>query len=103
MARRINFTFGVLAAALAMLLGAMTGSLGMPNAGALPDNCTKVQGTVTCTTFEGPGNNQGGVGTTESADTQGNTSNKNPDPQELEDSCSKKPPTANGGPIGDCP
>jgi hypothetical protein len=72
-------------------------------AAPLPDNCTKEQGTVTCTTFEGPGNNQGGVGTTETVETQGNTKNKSPEEQQdLEDECAKRPPNAQGGPIGDC-
>ena len=66
-------------------------------AAPLPDNCTRTQGTVTCT--EGPGKNQGGVGTSD--ETQGNTTNKKPAPQELE--CTKKPPKAQGGAIGDCP
>ena len=66
-------------------------------AAPLPENCERVQGTVTCT--EGPGKNQGGVGTAD--ETQGNTSNKSPAPQELE--CKKNPPKAQGGAIGDCP
>jgi hypothetical protein len=66
-------------------------------AGPLPDNCTKDKGTVTCT--EGPGKNQGGVGT--SNETQGNTTNTSPEPQDL--GCTKKPPKAQGGAIGDCP
>ena len=67
-------------------------------AAPLPDNCTRDQGTVTCT--EGPGKNQGGVGTTD--ETQGNTTNKAPaEQQELE--CKKNPPKAQGGAIGDCP
>jgi hypothetical protein len=66
-------------------------------AAPLPDNCTKERGTVTCT--EGPGKNQGGVGTSD--ETQGNTTNKNPAPQDLE--CEKNPPKAQGGAIGDCP
>jgi hypothetical protein len=66
-------------------------------AAPLPDNCTRDQGTVTCT--EGPGKNQGGVGTTD--ETQGNTTNKKPAPQDLE--CEKNPPKAQGGAIGDCP
>ena len=62
-------------------------------AAPLPDNCTKDQGTVTCTTFEGPGKNQGGVGTTETTESQGNTTNKSPEEQQgLEDECTKKPP-----------
>ena len=66
----------------------------------LPSNCTKVQGTVTCTTFEGPGNNQAGVGTTTSTKTQGNTSNFSPAPQEPGTSTSCKPPKSQGAP---CP
>ena len=73
-------------------------------AAALPDNCTKVQGTVTCSETTGPGNNQGGVGTTETTETKGNTTNKSPEePQQLEDDCTKRPPSSQGGPIGSCP
>ena len=73
-------------------------------AAPLPDNCTKTQGTVTCTTTEGPGKNQGGVGTTETTETQGNTTNKSPEEQQdLQDECTKKPPKSQGGAIGDCP
>jgi hypothetical protein len=68
-------------------------------AGQLPDNCTKKQGTVTCTTFDGPGNNQAGVGTTTSDETQGNTSNTSPaEPQDLESTQSCKPPKSQGAP-----
>ena len=66
-------------------------------AAPLPDNCTKENGTVTCT--EGPGKNQGGVGT--SNETKGNTKNTSPEPQDL--GCDKNPPKAQGGAIGDCP
>jgi hypothetical protein len=73
-------------------------------AAPLPSNCERVQGEVTCTTFEGPGNNQGGVGTTETTETQGNTKNKSPEEQQgLEDECTKNPPKSQGGAIGDCP
>jgi hypothetical protein len=73
-------------------------------AAPLPSNCERVQGEVTCTTTEGPGKNQGGVGTTETTETQGNTQNKAPEDQQmLEDNCDKKPPKAQGGAIGDCP
>jgi hypothetical protein len=73
-------------------------------AAPLPENCERVQGTVTCTTTEGPGKNQGGVGTTETTETQGNQKNKSPEEQQmLEDDCTKKPPKSQGGPIGDCP
>ena len=89
MIRRI--TIFVVAAMLALALAAPA------FAAPLPDNCTKTQGTVTCT--EGPGKNQGGVGTSD--ETQGNTTNKSPAPQDLE--CEKKPPKAQGGAIGDCP
>jgi hypothetical protein len=61
-------------------------------AAPLPDNCTKDQGTVSCT--EGPGRNQGGVGTT--TETQGNTTNTSPEPQDLGTSCN--PPSSQGRP-----
>ena len=79
---------------LATLLFAGAMSFGtLPAHGApLPDNCTKDKGTVTCT--EGPGNNQGGVGT--STETQGNTSNTSPAPQDLSTSCN--PPSSQGRP-----
>jgi hypothetical protein len=65
----------------------------------LPSNCTKERGTVTCSTFEGPGNNQAGVGETTSTETQGNTTNKSPEEQQdLEDSQSCNPPTSQGRP-----
>ena len=73
-------------------------------AAPLPSNCERVQGEVTCTTTEGPGKNQGGVGTTETTETQGNTMNKSPeDQQDLQDECTKKPMKSQGGAIGDCP
>ena len=73
----------------------------MSSAAPLPDNCTKTQGTVTCTTFEGPGNNQAGVGTTTSEETQGNTTNTSPEEQQdLEDTQSCSPPKSQGAP---CP
>ena len=58
----------VLLAALAVM---STGLVGTVSAAPLPDNCTKDKGTVTCTTFDGPGKNQGGVGTTTETETQG--------------------------------
>jgi hypothetical protein len=61
-------------------------------AASLPDNCTKVKGEVQC--FDGPGNNQAGVGTT--TETQGNTTNTSPTPQDLDSSCN--PPSSNGRP-----
>jgi hypothetical protein len=67
-------------------------------AAPLPSNCTKVQGTVVCTTFEGPGNNQAGVGTTTDTQTQGNTENFSPAPQEPGTSSSCKPPKSQGTP-----
>jgi hypothetical protein len=70
------------------------------DAAPLPGNCTKVQGTVTCTTFDGPGKNQAGVGTTTNVETQGNTSNKSPAPQDLTDTLTCKPPKSQGAP---CP
>jgi hypothetical protein len=67
-------------------------------AAPLADNCTKDKGTVTCTTFEGPGNNQGGVGTTSTDETQGNTSNTSPEPQDLQSGSSCRPPSSQGAP-----
>jgi hypothetical protein len=64
------------------------------SAAPLPADCTKTRGTVSC--FSGPGNNQAGVGTT--TQTQGNTTNFSPAPQEPGTSC--KPPKSQGAP---CP
>ena len=76
------------------------GSVGSAFAGPLPDGCTKEQGTVTCTTFDGPGKNQGGVGSTTTNETQGNTTNKSPEEsQDLSGpSCSTNPPKSQGAP-----
>jgi hypothetical protein len=85
------------------LTGFLVGASAMGAVAApLPDNCERVQGTVTCTTFEGPGNNQAGVGSTETTETQGNTTNKSPEPQDLQDDCTVKPPTSQGAP-NTCP
>jgi hypothetical protein len=86
---------------LPVLAGAMLAFPLPSGAAPLPDNCTRDQGTVTCSTFEGPGNNQAGVGTTTETETQGNTSNKSPEEQQdLEDTQSCKPPKSQGAP---CP
>lgn len=91
--RRILATFAV----TGLLVGASAvGAVAAP----LPDNCTKDKGTVTCSTFDGPGNNQGGVGTTTTEETQGNTTNKSPEPQDLTDDCSWSPPKSQGAPNG---
>jgi hypothetical protein len=80
-----------------------TGMTATAQAAPLPDNCERVQGTVTCTTFEGPGKNQGGVGSTEETETQGNTTNKSPEDQQgLQDSCTTNPPKSKGAP-NSCP
>jgi ABC-type glycerol-3-phosphate transport system substrate-binding protein len=85
------------AAGVGVLLAA--GAAGPASAGQLPDNCTKDHGTVTCTTFDGPGNNQGGVGETTIDETQGNTKNKSPEEsQDLDSSSSCKPPSSQGAP-----
>jgi hypothetical protein len=84
-------------AALGIAL-ALAGLASSASAAPLPDDCGRVQGTVTCTTFEGPGKNQAGVGTSESTETQGNSKNKSPEPQELEDTSSCKPPSSQGQP-----
>ena len=81
---------------LAVLM--MFGMFAVSGAAQLPSNCTKVQGQVTCTTFEGPGNNQAGVGTTTAVETQGNTSNVSPEPQDLDTTSSCKPPSSQGKP-----
>lgn len=85
---------------IAMAAGAflLATAVGTAGAGALPDNCVKVQGQVTCTTFDGPGNNQAGVGETTVVETQGNTTNKSPEPQDLTDSESCNPDTSQGKP-----
>jgi hypothetical protein len=72
------------------------------SAAPLPDNCTRTQGTVTCTTFEGPGNNQAGVGSTETTQGQGNAENTSPEPQDLQSGCTTRPPTSQGAP-NTCP
>lgn len=68
------------------------------SAAPLPDNCTKDKGTVTCTTFEGPGKNQGGVGETTESRTQGNTENTSPEPQDPGTETSCNPPSSQGKP-----
>jgi hypothetical protein len=68
-------------------------------AAPLPSNCDRIQGTVICTTFEGPGNNQAGVGSESVVETKGNTTNKNPEPQDLKDECEQNPTNSNGKPI----
>ena len=78
-----------------LLLGSsVAGAVAAP----LPENCTKERGTVTCTTFEGPGNNQAGVGSTSTEETQGNTKNTSPEPQELESECETTPAKSQGAP-----
>ena len=67
-------------------------------AAPLPDNCQRVQGTVTCTTFEGPGKNQAGVGSTSTTQGQGNAENTSPEPQDLQSGCTSNPPKAQGAP-----
>ena len=82
----------------AFMAAALTVTAVMAFAAPLPDNCTKEKGHVTCTTFEGPGKNQAGVGTTTNTETQGNTTNKKPKPQDLQDSSSCNPPSSQGKP-----
>lgn len=85
-------------AATALFVGLSAVGVGRASAGPLPENCTREKGTVTCVTFEGPGNNQAGVGTTTITETQGNTRNTSPAPQDLESSSTCNPPTSNGRP-----
>jgi hypothetical protein len=81
------------------LTGLLVGASAMgASAAPLADNCTKDKGTVTCTTFDGPGNNQAGVGSTSSTETQGNTKNTSPAPQDLSSDCTVNPPTSQGAP-----
>ena len=80
----------------------LVGTAVSASAAPLPDNCTKYRGTVTCTTFEGPGNNQAGVGSTSTEQTKGNTTNKNPEPQGLDSTCTVNPPKSQGAP-NTCP
>jgi hypothetical protein len=75
-----------------------TGMAGVASAAPAPDGCTKDRGTVTCTTFEGPGNNQGGVGSTTTTETKGNTTNTSPEPQDLQSGCTYSPPKSKGAP-----
>ena len=91
MFRRIN---------LALATGAffIASAGGTALAGPLPDNCTKDKGTITCETFEGPGNNQGGVGETTTKESQGNLDNTSPEPQDLDSSQTCNPPSSNGRP-----
>jgi hypothetical protein len=70
------------------LFGVPTLAAGAP----LPDNCSKVQGTVTC--FDGPGENQAGVGTYDQG--QGNPENTSPEPQDL--TCTVNPSKSQGAP-----
>jgi hypothetical protein len=69
-------------------------------AAPLADNCTRTQGEVTCTTFEGPGNNQAGVGSTTTNETQGNTKNKSPEEQQdlSGPDCGTNPEKSQGAP-----
>ena len=81
------------------LTGLLVGASAMGAVAApLPDGCTKDRGTVTCTTFDGPGNNQAGVGSTSTGEAQGNTTNTSPEPQELEDERVVNPPNSQGAP-----
>lgn len=76
----------------------MFGMFAISSAAQLPSHCTKVRGTVVCTTFEGPGNNQAGVGTTTTDETQGNLTNTRPEPQELESTSTCIRPKSQGAP-----
>ncbi|MGH3656026.1 MAG: hypothetical protein ACRDYW_13015 [Acidimicrobiales bacterium] len=93
MIRRITITIGAGAFLLASIVGTTAA-----NAAPLPDGCTKDRGTVTCTTFDGPGNNQGGVGETTVSEGQGNPDNTSPEPQDLDSSQTCKPPSSQGRP-----
>jgi hypothetical protein len=88
-----------LLAGLCLVVGALIVAATPAQAAPLADNCERVNGTVTCTTFDGPGNNQAGVGETEIVETQGNTKNKSPEEQQgLEDDEFCQPPNSQGTP-----
>ena len=93
MIKRISL---LITAALLVLALAAPVALAAP----LADNCTRTNGTVTCT--EGPGNNQAGVGN--ETDTQGNTKNLSPDERGGKNlGCDvQNPQSAKGDPIT-CP
>lgn len=74
----------------------MGGSMVSAVAAPLADNCTRDQGTVTCTTSTSPGKNQGGVGSTSTTETQGNTTNTSPGPQDLQSGCNQSPEKSQG-------
>lgn len=85
------------------LAGALMGAgATSANAATLDPGCTKTQGTITCTSTQGPGNNQGGVGSTSTTTTQGNTSNYSPTPQGTGQTCTTNPPKSQGAPSSGC-
>ena len=101
MMRRVKKLVGP--AILVGLIWAVMAVVPAQGAQPLPPGCEKDKGTVTCTTVEGPGKNKGGVGNVTTDETKGNTTNKNPEPQELADEeCEQSPPKSQGGPIT-CP
>lgn len=87
-----------IAIASALFLAGSAYGVSSASAAALADNCKKDQGTVTCTTFDGPGNNHAGVGETTITETQGNDTNTSPEPQDLQDSESCNPASSQGRP-----
>ena len=90
---------GAVAGGLALVAGALIAA--PSQAAPLADNCDRFQGEVVCTTFDGPGNNQAGVGETTVTESQGNTTNTSPEPQDLADPVTAcKPPSSKGAP---CP
>lgn len=92
----------IIATLAAMLLA--VAMLAVPaSAAPLADNCDRDQGEVTCTTFEGPGKNQGGVGHENKVETQGNDTNTNPEPQDLDTTCGPANPESSKGKPIVCP
>jgi hypothetical protein len=86
---------------LALTVVLLIGMFAVGGAAPLPSGCTKVQGTVTCSTYvPSPANNQAGLGTTSVVETQGNTTNVSPVPQDLDTTSSCKPPKSQGTPCG---
>ena len=86
---------------LALTVILLVGMFALGGAAPLSGDCTKVRGTVTCSTYvPSPANNQAGLGTTTVTETQGNTTNVSPVPQDLDTTSSCKPPKSQGTPCG---
>ena len=87
--KRAGAALAVCAAAVGLSIPAAAGA-----AQDLPAGCVKEKGTIVCTTTEGPGKNQGGVGETTTTTTQGNTDNFSPEPQGTGQNSTCRPPSS---------